>query len=138
MMIYIFWKLKEFTNSLPYFIDVPFTYLEEQLLYTDDLDEVILEYIQKLGYNVPVVQWGPFDELKNEIVKVADNRKTVLDIMEKVLDDNMSVYMRLEIISKAIDILKKERRAFVGSEGILYLVENKRSNHAQTAKIIEG
>jgi hypothetical protein len=67
-MIYIFWKLKEFTNSLPYFIDVPFDYLEEQLLYTDDLDEVVLEYIQKLGYNVPIVQWGPFDELKNAIV----------------------------------------------------------------------
>jgi hypothetical protein len=137
-MIYIFWKLKEFTNSLPYFLDIPFDYLEDQLLYTDDLDEVVLEYIQKLGHDVPVVQWGPFDELKNNIIKVADNHKTVLDIMEEVLDDEMSVYMRLEIISKAIDILKQEKRAFVGNEGILYLIKNKEYKDGQEAKIIEG
>jgi hypothetical protein len=58
--------------------------------------------------------------------------------MEEVLDDEMSVYMRLEVICKAIDILKQEKRAFVGNEGILYLIENKGSNYVQTAKIIEG
>ena len=138
MKIYVFWKISVFKEDILYVLDVPFNYLESRIDEENDMDAIVLNYLNSLGYNLQIEEWGMIDDLKRDILSFLDNKKTLLDVLDNFFDKRVNSNVQLEIISTVLDILEKERKAFIGYDGIIYKTKSGiRSDYVQTAEILK-
>lgn len=127
MMIYVFWDIKEFKEDISYIIEVPFDYLENNIENSRDMEDVVLDYLFGLGYNLQIQDWGLVDILKTKVFESLDDKKTFLDLVDnffKEFKEKINSNMKLEIISNILDILEKEKKTFIGYDGIIYKIKS--------------
>ena len=138
MKIHVLWKISVFKEDIPYILDIPFSYLENAVDEENDMDDIVLIYLDKLGHNLQIESWGIIDDLKRDILSFLDNKKTLLDVLDNFFDKRVNSNVQLEIISNVLDILEKERKAFIGYDGIIYKTKSGiRSDYVQTAEILK-